>query len=182
MAVSPHVISTVRCFLVKMSNVYFNLCFRLDARDAHLIWFSGEPNGVIVEADGKVPCFLNEKDLLGYAASLKLSVETVEPDLHDLDFISSWLKIEKDESVDCKIFLAAWNLFDDVSHSVGGNFDVARKKTNNIYEKLFWGNNLAVITPEGKSYTPIWTKRELKIMREVLSVGLSLFREKTTCV
>ncbi len=165
-----------------MSNEYFNLWFRLDARDAYLIWFNGEPDGVIVDANGKVPCFPNNEDLLRYACSLNLSVETEEPNLHDLDSLASWLEAKDNETVDCKIFLAAWNLFDDVSRSVGGNFDPGRKKTKKIYNKLFWGNNLPVVTPEGKSYTPLWTKRELKIMREVLSEGLSLFREKTSCV
>ena len=156
--------------------------FRLDARDAYLIWFNGEPDGVVTDANGKVPCFLNTEDLLRYASTLNLRVETEEPLLHDLDFVASWLKTENVEPVNCKILLAAWNLFDDLSRSVGGNFDAQQKKTKKIYDKLFWGNNLPVVTPEGKSYTPIWTKRELKIMREVLGIGLSLFTEKVSCV
>ena len=165
-----------------MNNEYFNLWFRLDARDAYLIWFDGEPDGVVVDADGKVPCFLNNEDLSRYAASLNLSVKTEEPILHDLDFVASWLKTENDVTVDCDIFLAAWNLFDDVSHSVGGSFDTNRKLTAKIYDKLFWGNNIPAVTPEGEHYEPTWTKRELKIMREVLGVDLSLFREKTSYV
>jgi len=164
-----------------MSNEYFNLWFRLDAHDAHLIWFNGEPDGVIVDANGKVACFLNDEDLLRYASSLNLSVKTEEPNLHDLDSVASWLKTENVETVDCNVFLAAWNLFDDVSRSVGGDFDADRKKTRKIYEKLFWGTNIPVVTPEGKSYTPIWSKRELKTIRKVLGEGLSLFREKVRC-
>ena len=168
--------------MVKLSSEYFNLWFRLDACDAYLIWFSGEPNGVITDTDGKVPCFLSTKDLLSYASSLNLSVETEEPILFDLDILDSWLKAKDNEAVDCKIFLDLWNLFDDVSHTVSSNFDTNRKLTAKIYDKLFWGSNISVITPVGKSYEPIWTKRELKVMREVLGVGLSIFREKISCV
>ena len=165
-----------------MDNAYYNLWFRLDARDAYLIWFTGEPDGVLVDANGKAICFLSNEDLLRYASSLNLSVRTEESKLHDLDFVASWLAAKEDETVNCKIFLATWNLFDDISRSVSGNFDANRKKTNKIYEKLFWGNNIPVVTPEGKSYTPLWTKRELKTIREVLGAGLSLFREKVSCV
>lgn len=165
-----------------MSNEYFNLWFRLDGRDAYLIWFNGEPDGVIVDVDRKVPCFSSNEDLSSYGFSLNLSVKTDEPILHDLDFVASWLKTENNLTVDCNVFLAAWNLFDDVSRSVGGSFGSNRKLTAKIYEKLFWGNNLPAVTPEGEHYEPTWTKRELEIMREVLGAGLSLFREKTSYV
>ncbi len=175
------VISNVRCFLVKMNNEYYNLWFRLDTRDAYLIWFEGEPDGVVIDADGKVPCFLNNEDLLRYAVSLNLPVKTESPLLHDLDIVASWL-VATNETVDCKNFLVSWNLFEDVSRSVDGNFDADRKKTKKIYEKLFWGDETNILTPEGESYIPTWTTRELKIIREVLGKGLSLFREKVSCV
>lgn len=165
-----------------MSREYFKCWFRLDSHDSYLIWFGDEDDGVITDANGKVPCFLRTEDLLRYASSLNLPIKTEEPILHDFDFIVSWLEAKNTEAVDCNILLAAWNLFDDVSRSVGGNFDADRKLTAKIYEKLFWGNNIPAVTPVGKSYEPIWTKRELKIMREVLGVGLSLFREKISCV
>ena len=126
--------------------------------------------------------FLKIEDLLRYASSFSLTIKNEEPILHDLNFVASWLETEKVESVDCGNFLAAWNLFDDVSRSVGGNFNADHKLTAKIYDKLFWGNNLPAVTPEGEHYEPTWTKRELKIMREVLSDGLSLFKEKTSCV
>jgi len=159
-----------------MSREYHNLWYRLDDSDAFLIWYTDEKDGVIVDADEKVPSFQNTEDLLSFADSRDLPVSVEAPILHDLDFVAEWLKKEDIEPVDCQNFLAAWNLFDDVSRSVGGSFDADRKLTKKIYEKLFWGNNLPSVTPEGKSYHPAWTKRELKIIREVLGSGLSLFR------
>ena len=159
-----------------MTREYFKLWFRLDARDAYLIWFSDELDGVLIDVDGKTPGFLNTEDLLGHAASLGLSVKIEEPILHDLDTVAAWLETPDAKTVDCDKFLTAWNLFDDVSRSVSGKFDADRKLTNKIYNKLFWGNNLSPVTPVGEHYEPLWTKRELKIMREVLGVGLSLFR------
>jgi hypothetical protein len=161
-----------------MSREYYNLWYRLDGCDAFLIWYTDEEDGVVVDSDEKALSFQNTEDLLGYAASRGLSVCVEDPLLHDLDVIAEWLGTGDVRSVNCEDFLAAWNLFEDVSRSVGGSFDDNRKLTEKIYEKLFWGNNLPIVTPEGKSYEPIWTKRELKIMREVLGSGLLLFRKK----
>ena len=36
---------------------------------------------------------------------------------------------------------------------------------NKVYEKIFHGNNLQSITPEGKSYNPLWTRSEIKEVR-----------------
>lgn len=164
-----------------MSNEYFSLWFRLDSRDAYLIWFEGEPDGIVIDANGKVPCFLTNEGLRRYAVSLNLSVETESPLLHDLNIVASWLETDN-ETVDCKNFLITWNLFEDVSRSVQGIFDADRKKTKKIYNKLFWGDESNILIPEGESYIPSWTKRELKIIREVLGGGLSLFREKVNYV
>ena len=165
-----------------MKREYFKCWFRLDAHDSYLIWFRDEDDGVITDAHGKVPCFLKTEDLLRQASSLNLNIKNEEPILHDLDFIVTWLESKNSEAVNCDIFLAAWNLFDDVSRSGGGNFNTEHKLTAKIYEKLFWGNNIQAVTPEGEHYEPSWTKRELKIMREVLGEGLSLFRDKVSCV
>jgi hypothetical protein len=162
-----------------MSREYYNLLFRLDNQNSYLIWFEGEnePDGVVIDDNGKVPSFHDNEDLLNYATSLSLSVSTDSAVLHNIDTVSAFLE-RKDETVYCKNFLEAWNLFEDVSQSVGGNFDIDRKLTVNIYEKLFWGNNIPAVTPDAESYEPIWTKREVKVIREVLAVGLSIFREK----
>jgi hypothetical protein len=161
-----------------MSRQYYNCWFRLDTHDSYLIWFTNEEDGVFTDTNEKVPCFLKTEDLYCYASSLNLPIVVVEPILHDLDFVAYWLEAKDGETVDCKTFLAAWNLIDDVSSSVGGEFNANRKLTAKIYDKLFWGSNIPLITPVGKSYEPSWTKRELKIIREVLGVGLSIFREK----
>ncbi len=164
-----------------MSREYSKLWYRLDGGDAYLIWYTDEQDGVVTDSDGKVPCFRSTDDLLRYAESLNLPIEIEGAILHDLDVVAKWSKKEGVDSIDCRTFLAAWNLFDDVSRSVGSSFDADHELAEKIYDKLFWGNNLPSITPEGKSYHPAWTKRELHTMKEVLEGGLSLFRESVSC-
>lgn len=167
-----------------MSREHYSFWFRLDNRDGYLIFFYDEPDpdGFVTDERGKVSCFLNTEDLLHYASVSNLTVDAEDPRLLDIDILVTWLESKDATAVDCKTLLEAWNLFDDFSKTVDGNFDADQKKTQKIYNKLFWGNNLPAVTPEGEQFEPVWTKRELKIMREVLGVGLSLFKEKTSCV
>jgi hypothetical protein len=102
--------------------------------------------------------------------------------LLDLDSLVEWLKRDVSGAVDCEVFLGAWNLFDDVSRSVGSTFDPDHNLTRDIYEKLFRGNNLPSVSPEGKSYHPTWTESELQIMRETLGCGLSILQSIVRCV
>jgi hypothetical protein len=163
-----------------MKREYSILWYRLDGSDRYLIWYLDERDGVVIDAAGRVPSFRKTGELLNYAERHNLPVDIEDASLFDLDVVAGWLKKEDVEAVDCKQLLAAWNLFDDVSRSVGGSFDADHKLTKKIYEKLFWGNNLPSVTPEGKSYHPVWTKREIKIMREVLDSGLALFRSSVS--
>ena len=160
------------------SNTYYCLWYRLDGTDGYLIWYSNNHDGVVVQLGGTVPSFRSPALLHDYAAAHQIVIAEEEPMLHDLDCIEAWLCTPTISSViDCDAFLAAWNLFGDISVSVNGNFDRDHKKTQNIYDKLFWGNNLPAITPPGKHYTPIWSDEELQVLREVLANGLQLFRQ-----
>lgn len=160
-----------------MGREYYKLWYRLDGDDGYLIWYSDEKDGVAVDSGGKVPSFRHAGGLLEYAAAHGLTF--VEGDMipHNLDALAVWLQKQELRRVDCDSLLTAWNLFADVSRSIGGGFDTDPELTVRIYEKIFWGNNLSAVTPAGKCYRPIWTGHELKLMREVLGFGLSLFRE-----
>jgi hypothetical protein len=165
----------VRCFPL-MSNQYYILWYRLDGGDSFLIWYSDEEDRVLVDADGFVPSFKDRASLLGYAAGLNIRVDVEGPKLLNLDVLRGWLERENDGLIDPDSFNDAWNLFADLSRSIGGDFDPNGELTRKIYDKLFWGCNLPVVTPEGGQYHPAWTKRELKVMRDVLSSGLRMFR------
>jgi hypothetical protein len=44
------------------------------------------------------------------------------------------------------------------------------------YDKLFWGNNLPVVTPPGEFYVPAWSDEELAELHRILSDGMRLIR------
>lgn len=159
-----------------MTRAYFCLWYRLDDIDAYLIWFSNDQDGVVVQPDGSVPSFPNESTLCAYTVTYQLPIKEGQPILHNLDVVSRWLHRTLSADIDCDQFLMAWNLFSDISNSIGGEFNADHARTYPVYEKLFWGNNLPALTPAGKQYTPAWTDNEVLLLRETLAVGLALFR------
>jgi hypothetical protein len=167
--------SIIKCSPL-MSRQYYILWYRLDGSDSFLIWHSDETDGVFVEADGCVPSFKDAASLSEYATERDISVDTEEPILLNLDVLGKWLKRKDVGSVEPHNFIDAWNLFADVSHSVNGDFDANQQLTRKIYDKLFWACNLPSVTPDGESYRPSWTRRELEIMHDVLGSGLQMFR------
>ena len=140
-----------------MERRYYILWYRLDGKDSFLIWYSGEEDGVFVDAGGFAPSFTDTDSLLSYAQERHVSVDTEKPILLDLDVLGRWLK-EKDVGLIAPNgFNGAWNLFADVSRSINGSFDANRRLTREVYNKLFWGSNLPGVTPEGEQYQPCWT-------------------------
>ena len=133
---------------------HFPLLYRLQRGENYLLWVSGEKDSVAVDADGFVPSFRTLVLLQEFADRERYRLEIEEPKLHDLDWVASW---RTDMPVDCDAALAAWNLFSDVSVSVPAlthNFRILDSRFPSIYNKLFWGNNLPSMTPEGEQCSP----------------------------
>ena len=156
---------------------YFPLLYRLHVTDRYLIWISNEPDSVAVDAGEFVPTFENPINLRQYANLHDYALETEEPLLHDLNWITEW-KMTPEAQVDCQKVLAAWNLFGDIAVSLPSRgIAFAKFKSNyfEIYDKLFWGNNPSAVTPEGERYIPEWSPVELRSFDQILTTGHDLF-------
>jgi hypothetical protein len=158
-----------------MKREYYFCSCRLDQKDCHIIWFSNDEDGVHLNSENKIVSFGNSESLTSYAEKQNLLIKDEMPAFYDFENLEKTLGNKKFE-VDCVQFLNAWNLFDDISRSLGENFDPDHKITKEIYNKLFWGNNLPAVTPEGEWYEPDWKRKELEIIREVLLNGIAIFR------
>ena len=161
-----------------MSRLYYVLWYHLDNKDRYLIWFTNETDGVVVNAEGQIPIFKTKAHLRAYAQREGLPIEPEEPKIHHFDRVVAGLKRKRPVELDCDAFLSVWNLLGDISNSLGGGFDEDKSRTQKIYEKFFWGNNLPTVTPVGKCYVPLWSGQEHQIMRDALGEGLSLLRSR----
>ena len=159
---------------------YYPLWFRLNQQDGYFLWFSDEPDGVFLTDDNRIVVSQNRASLKAYTAQLGLPLEPEDPLLHDLDTVQTWLLNQNASAIHCRDFLAAWNLFDDIRASVQHITDVGSNSAEieDIYDKLFFGNNLPAITPEGKTYIPEWTSEEVTLLVDLFTQGLNDFRNR----
>jgi hypothetical protein len=156
---------------------YYGIRCRLDGIDWHFVWYTNDADGVLVDGDGSILAFRNQSDLEIYAARLGFEFEAEEPILYDLDAIDRWLEDPRGSAIDCKLFLDAWNLFDDVASSIQSRlFEWTSREADGPYDKLYWGNNLPAVTPPGKRYEPIWSDDEVETLQKILGEGISLVR------
>lgn len=71
----------------------------------------------------------------------------------------------------CREMIFAWNSLEDFAYTLGipRNLRIFRSKVlAKMYDKMFRGNNLPSVTPEGRSYSPIWTKSEIQEFRPAI--------------
>ncbi|MGH9523701.1 MAG: hypothetical protein ACRD3E_14325 [Terriglobales bacterium] len=157
---------------------YFPLLYRFRREERFLIWISDDTDSVATDADGQVISFASIGVLRGYAEAMQWRVENEDPLLHDIDFIAAWVAAPV-EPLDCVQVLNAWNLFTDIATSLSSPRSVAFKalhsNSRGEYDKIFWGNNLPAVTPEGERFVPSWSPSELNTVAQVLAAGLELF-------
>ncbi|GAB2588378.1 hypothetical protein [Spirosoma areae] len=164
-----------------MTEDYFACWFRLDQLDQYLIWIRGDPDSVLLD-DRHIPVFSSEVALAQYAGSINIPIVNEEPGLVDLDAAERWLQ-DTDNPIDCENLLTAWNLFLDVSCALDvpfkGNRYYYKHRSplrDTVYDKLFYGNNIYNLTPDGDYYTPVWSDRERRKIAEIIADGVGMFR------
>jgi hypothetical protein len=160
---------------------YFPLLYRLNSEDRYLIWIGNDGDSVLVDGEGFVPTFKDLSALRRYAKLHRYSLETEKPRRHDLQSVAKWIK-SPIRPVNCKKALAAWNLFVDVARSVGKAGTALMRldsRRGRIYEKVFRGNNLPAVTPEGCHYIPEWSSDETAYLIKIFACGLKLFEACT---
>lgn len=81
----------------------------------------------------------------------------------------------------CSILLDGWNFIEDLIRTDGQESDLLRFRTpvlDKMYKKLFYGNNLPSVTPEGAIYNPIFRRKEISIFRQEIKWAWDKFFPK----
>lgn len=96
-----------------------------------------------------------------------------------IDFDKFWIALRNlrpnkaSSNKTCNVLLEGWNFIEDLGKSLGHYKTLEILKTamlNKCYDKLFYGNNLPSITPENKSYNPLWSKEEIQSIRNAFKI------------
>lgn len=147
---------------------YINILrFIFSDGEKYLIWHNDDKGKDVVEIrDNKILTFDTLEKAEKFVGD---DCECWEYNFPELErFIST-----HDKSFDCKIILNFWNIFNDIVYSFGEKIpDERTRRSDRCYNKLFWGNNLPAVTPDGEHYTPVFTRKERKNIRRIMSYGI----------
>lgn len=163
----------------KMDRTFYVCQYRFDGREGCLIWYTNEPDGVLTGSDGKVLRFSDAQSLREYAASIGIVIEPETPILHDLDVAAKWVAAGGQGNVNPDELLKTWNLFTDVAYSVGASFEGESPLLEDIYSRLVQSSDLPALIVPGSKPCSEWEEEERKILSDVLSRGLTVFRNWT---
>jgi len=80
------------------------------------------------------------------------------------------------DSVDFDAVITVWNAMTDLLPAAGVPFGFAGSLANRVYDKLFWGLNLASFASEGRRYVPRWSPRERTKVGQVIRASAERVR------
>jgi hypothetical protein len=145
-----------------------------------IIWYTNSDDGVIID-DRKPVVFSNTNDCRQFAHQSGIAILEESSNRYDFDSISNWVSSPQLDLIEPQHFLDAWNLVDDIVSSLHNdiNYDAVKDEERNLYDKLFWANNLPTITPDDSEYVPIWTSEEINALVHSLSRGLKIIESIT---
>lgn len=149
---------------------------RFGEHSEFLLWYEDE-NGedCVYTLNNKVQEFETENEARECAEYLGLNCTGAC--IYDAERLKKWIETHEKDT-DCRLLLDFWNIFGDIAYSVGMRFEPVRtRRSNKVYSKLFFGLNLPAMTPPGEKYVPLWTKKERKLLRELMSFGLNMLCE-----
>lgn len=154
---------------------YYIVKFLFEAETIYAIWYSSDADGFVIDSNNKVMAFKDKSKLLQYADKQGIAVND-----EGTEFDCAEAKYFENEELKCSDILDLWNIVEDIARSLKVKFEICEdvQSVNKIYDKLFYGCNLPAVTPEGKTYIPIWSELEMYILREVVRKGILLIKEK----
>jgi hypothetical protein len=161
-----------------MNRLTYTTWIRIDGNDFYALWSCNDEAYFVLNAEGKLPVFDSISKCMKYAELNNIRCEDQFPILHDLDAVDYWLRKPSAANIDCKSFLNFWNLTTDLRTALNALIVTQEDSTrSDIYDKVFWGSNLDVLTPPGESFNPHWSESDITDLVAVLSDGLDLFKK-----
>lgn len=168
------------------NNIEMYLCSYIFKKERiSLIWISDNGNDRFKLNEEKTILFSKSeeklKEMLGEESE---KVNWIEDSV--INFDKFWtalrnLRINRASSINtCNLLLDGWNFIEDLLRTFGLDNEMKSLRTpllNKAYEKLFCGCNLPSVTPEGKSYSPLWTYEEILVLRKEFRVIWKILRK-----
>lgn len=139
----------------------------------YCIWYTNSVDGFVLKTQ-RLLYFDELTSLKTYCIENNINIyDENEVTEYNLDRLLDWIESQEVE-VDCKFILDCWNIMSDISSSVHSDFIGDEEGMLDIYEKLFYGNNLPCINRSGKLFMPVWSMEEIQKIYKVMEQGMSI--------
>ena len=148
-----------------MANNYI-VEFTHNGKSRFCIWFTDEVDGFIIEQN-EIISFSNIESATNYCYTRKMKVGK-DITTYDVDNILEIVN-SNTPTVDCKSILDFWNIVMDVTSSVSDTFYGNEEGiVTDIYNKLFYGNNLPAMNDTGENFVPEWGSEDIFEFKKVV--------------
>lgn len=159
----------------KIASMYYYLInFIYNDRDYFCIWYTNNTDGFLIENKCLI-LFETLNEIISYCKKNRIDIaEKIE--VFDIDKIIFALS-EDDffKDLEYSTILNFWNIITDLSSSLSITFD--SKKNNDIYEKIFYANNIKTLSNEDNgNYIPTWNNFEINVLRSILNEGVYILK------
>ena len=162
-------------------NTYYSTAVLLDRVITYMIWVSSDNDFVVTIKPGRLAAFEKPDTLTAYANKNGIEIQPDQPHKNDIDAVLDWLALEKVIGMDCAAFLNIWNLLADICSTLDLKL-YEPEGSQEIYDKLFFGNNLPAMTPKDEVYVPEWSVEEIKLLANVFRDGTNKLRNGISIV
>ncbi len=116
-----------------------------------------------------VQAFDSESSLAEYSRGAGHDISPEALAFFDLDRVGEWLADPRPDTLDAVLLLNTWNLIEDYLRSTCNNDVEQSLGAVELYDKLFWANNLLAVTPPGERFDPSWTIEEMTELAGILT-------------
>lgn len=155
---------------------YYIVAIKIWGKTFFCVWYTDVKDGFITK-NNKLLSFADVFTLKKYCIQNNIKLSSFDIILYDIDFFIDWVKNSNDE-VDCIKFLDFWNITADVSDSLNLYFlGNENGIVLDLYNKLFYGNNLPAIRGDGELYIPTWDCEDILILTKIIKDAISIISE-----
>ena len=155
--------------------LYYKVAFIYKTRYLYTLWYTNDVDGLLNE-NKEMKYFNNENELNNYCVNKKINIEPDSIVLYNIDEINK-TKSDIYVNINCEYILNLWNITADIAETIGITFYGNENKITNIYNKVFYGNNLPSLRGDNEEYIPSWNKKEINILIKVLDDCYKIFEQ-----
>jgi hypothetical protein len=152
---------------------YYKLAFLYKNKYLYTLWYTNDIDGLLNEND-KMIFFYSEHELINYCKNDNLYIMDDDIVIYNIDEINKII-FNNGINIDCKYLLDLWNITADIAKTINIPFYGNEKETINIYNKIFYGNNLPSIRGNGEIYIPHWNNDETELILKIVKECYKIF-------